>query len=380
VTGALIAGIGATEFSKDSGRSTMQLAAEACRSAILDAGLVPGDIDGLVTFTVDGNDELELMRNLGILEINWWSRTPGGGVGACATVQHAVAAITSGMADTVLVYRAFNERSQFRFGQPHERPMTAAPLDWYFTFGIDTPAKMYALWFRRYMHAFGVTNEDFGWYTVSARRYAATNPKAWFYQRPITIGDHQASRWIVEPVLRLLDCCQESDGGVALVVTRADHAPDIEQPVAIVAAADAHQRLASITANYYHDDLATYPEATACGAALFRRAGIGPADIDVAQVYENFSPLVFYVLEAFGFCRPGEAAAFVKDGNLDIDGALPTNTHGGLLGEAYIHGINSIHEAVRQVRGTAVNQVPRVEHALVSSLNSGLILGLAGGH
>ena len=174
----------------------------------------------------------------------------------------------------MLVYRAFNERSQYRFGQPHARPMGPAPLDWYYTFGIDTPAKMYALWFRRYMHAYGATNEDFGRYTVSARRYAATNPKAWFYERPITLEDHQASRWIVEPVLRLYDCCQESDGGVALVVTRADRAPDVDQPVAIVAVADAHQRLASITANYYHDDLATYPEAAACARLLFapRRA------------------------------------------------------------------------------------------------------------
>jgi acetyl-CoA acetyltransferase len=375
VTGALIAGIGATEFSKDSGRATLRLAAEASRAAILDAGLTPADIDGMVTFTVDGNDELQLMRSLGVDEINWWSRTPGGGVGACATVQHAVAAVTSGMANAVLVYRAFNERSQHRFGQPHTQPMGPAPLDWYFNFGIDTPAKMYALWFRRYMHAYGATNEDFGRYTVSARRYAATNPKAWFYERPITLDDHQASRWIVEPVLRLFDCCQESDGGVALVVTRAERAADVDQPVRIVAAADAHHRDASITSNYYHDDLATYPEAAACARLLFARAGLSPADIDVAEIYENFSPLVFLVLEAYGFCGPGEAVPFVAAGNLDAKGALPTNTHGGLLGEAYIHGINSIQEGVRQVRGTAVNQVANVDHCLVSSLNSGLVLG-----
>jgi acetyl-CoA acetyltransferase len=225
------------------------------------------------------------------------------------------------------------------------------------------------------MHAYGATNEDFGRYTVSARRYAATNPMAWFYERPITLDDHQASRWIVEPVLRLYDCCQESDGGVALVVTSAARGADAEQPVAIVAAADAHTRNASITSNYYHDDLATYPEAAACARLLFERSGLTPADIDVAEIYENFSPLVFYVLEAYGFCGPGEAASFIGGGNLDIDGALPTNTHGGLLGEAYIHGINSIQEGVRQVRGTAVNQVARVDHCLVSSLNSGLILG-----
>jgi acetyl-CoA acetyltransferase len=374
VTGTIVAGIGATEFSKSSGRSEMQLAAEASRAAILDAGLAPSDIDGMVTFTVDGNDEQELMRNVGLGPVTWWSRTPGGGTGACASVQQAVAAIASGLANAVLVYRAFNERSGYRYGQPHDA-QGPPPLDWYRNFGVDTPAKMYALWFRRYMHAFGVTNEDFGRYTVSARRYAATNPKAWFYERPITLDDHQASRWIVEPVLRLYDCCQESDGGVALVVARADRAADVDAPVAIRAVADARHADASITANYYYDDLATYPEAARCAELLFARSGLTAADIDVAEIYENFSPLVLLVLEAFGFCGPGEAASFIADGNLDLDGALPTNTHGGLLGEAYIHGINSIQEGVRQVRGTAVNQVRDVEYALVSSLNSGLVLG-----
>jgi acetyl-CoA acetyltransferase len=374
VTGTIVAGIGATEFSKQSGRSEMQLAAEASRAAILDAGLTPADVDGMVTFTVDNNDEQELMRNLGAGPVTWWSRTPGGGTGACAAIQQAVAAVRAGLANNVLVYRAFNERSGYRYGQPH----TAAgppPLDWYRNFGVDTPAKMYALWFRRYMHAFGATNEDFGRYTVSARRYAATNPKAWFHDRPITLDDHQASRWIVEPVLRLYDCCQESDGGVALVVSRAERAGDVDAPVAIRAVADARHADASITANYYYDDLATYPEAAQCARLLFERSGLTPADIDVAEIYENFSPLVFLVLEAYGFCGPGDAVGFVADGNLDIDGELPTNTHGGLLGEAYIHGINSIQEGVRQLRGSAVNQVASVDHALVSSLNSGLVLG-----
>jgi acetyl-CoA acetyltransferase len=375
VTGTIVAGIGATEFSKSSGRSEMQLAAEASRAAILDAGLTPDDIDGIVTFTVDANDEQELMRNVGLGPVTWWSRTPGGGTGACASMQHAVAAVVAGLAHNVLVYRAFNERSGYRYGQPRDQTAGAPPLDWHRNFGIDTPAKMYALWFRRYMHAFGATNEDFGRYTVSARRYAATNPKAWFYERPITLEDHQASRWIVEPVLRLYDCCQESDGGVALVVTRADRAPDVDVPVAILAVADARHRDASITANYYSDDLASYPEAAQCARLLFERSGLSPGDVDVAQIYENFSPLVFLVLEAYGFCGPGEAVPFIAEGNLDIDGALPTNTHGGLLGEAYIHGINSIQEGVRQVRGTAVNQVAGVDHSLVSSLNSGLILG-----
>ena len=131
----------------------------------------------------------------------------------------------SGQADAVLVYRAFNERSGRRFGQPQGRLPDPA-WNWYLPFGLDTPAKIYSLQFQRYMHRYGVTNEDFGRYTVVARDYAATNPLAWFHGRPITLDDHQASRWIVEPVLRLLDCCQESDGGVAVVVTTPERARD----------------------------------------------------------------------------------------------------------------------------------------------------------
>ena len=371
----IVAGIGQTEFSKDSGRSELQLAAEAWRAAIVDAGLTAADIDGMVTFTIDSSGELDLMRALGVREVRYWSRTPYGGAGANTTVQHAVMAVASGAANAVLVYRAFNERSGRRFGQPPPQTGRRA-LDWYSTFGIKTPAQMYSLWFRRYMDEFGVTNEDFGRYTVVARRHAATNPAAWFYRRPITLDDHQQSRWICEPVLRLLDCCQESDGGVALVVSRADRARDLPQPaVRIEAAADAHLGNGGVMYNYYHPDLAVFPEAEFLGRQLWERTGLGPDDIDVAMLYENFSPIVFYQLEAFGFCKRGEAKDFIADGNIDLDGALPVNTNGGLLGEAYIHGLNNIVEGVRQVRGTAANQVANVDHVLVAAGQSGLVLG-----
>ena len=237
---AIIAGIGQTEFSKNSGRSELQLAAEASIAAIRDAGLTPADIDGTVTFMQDTTDELLLIRALGIPELHFWARTPHGGAGANATVQHAAGAVISGNAKDVLIYRAFNERSGRRFGQPNAQ---STPLGWnlYLPFGLDTPAKIYSLWFQRYMHQYGLTNEDFGHYAVVARKHAATNPKAWFYQRPITLADHQNSRWIVEPILRLLDCCQESDGGVALVISTADRAADLPNPaVRINAVGDAH--------------------------------------------------------------------------------------------------------------------------------------------
>ena len=374
----IIAGIGQTEFSKSSGRSELQLAAEAGIAAIRDAGMTPGDIDGLVTFTLDTNDELLLARCLGIPEIKFWSRTPHGGAGAHTTVQHASLAVHGGSAKAVLVYRAFNERSGRRFGQPNQR-VTPPGWNWYLPFGLDVPAKTYSLAFQRYMHRYGLTNEDFGRYTVVARKHAATNPNAWFYQRPITLEDHQNSRWIVEPILRLLDCCQESDGGVAMVITSADRAADLpHKAVKIAAAADGHLRDGNVVFNYYHGDLAEFPEAKLMAKQLYDQSGLTAADMDAAMLYENFSPVVFLQLEAMGFCGPGEASDFIKDGNIDLDGSIPVNTHGGLLGEAYIHGLNNILEGVRQVRGTAVNQVKGVEHVMVAGGRSGLILAPAG--
>lgn len=374
-----IVGIGQTEFSKNSGRSELQLAAEASLAAIRDAGLEPADIDGMVTFTQDMNDELALMRCLGVEDLSWTARTPFGGGGASATVELAAAAVASGAARHVLVYRAFNERSGNRFGQPGDaaayQRMTTGP-DFHFTYGLDTPAKIYALWYQRYMRKYNVSSEDLGRYVVVARKHAATNPAAWFHGRPITLADHQASRWIVEPTLRLLDCCQESDGGVALVVSSAERAKDLRQPlVRVSAATQAQLRNGDIMFDYYHEhDLAQFAEARRMSERLWAQSGLAPTDIDVAMIYENFSPVVFLALEAHGFCGPGEAKDFIRDGHIGLDGSLPLNTHGGLLGEGYIHGVNNILEGVRQLRGTAANQVRDAQHVLVSAARSGMIL------
>jgi acetyl-CoA acetyltransferase len=374
-TRAVIAGIGHTEFSQDSGRSTLTLAAEASLAAIRDAGFSPTEVDGSVTFAMDTNDELALIRTVGIPMLRFCARTRGGGGGASATVQLAAAAIESGQADAVLVYRAFNERSQHRFGQP-VAPNPDPAWNWARPFGLDTPAKVYSLTFQRYMYEFGLTNEDFGRYTVVARDWASTNPNAQFFERPITLQDHQDSRWIVEPILRKLDCCLESDGGVAILVTGAERAADHGARAVSIEASSAvqleggHEMFA-----YYHEDLAEYPEGRRLGELLYRQAGITAADIDVAMIYENFSPIVFLQLEAFGFCGRGEAAGFIADGHIGRNGTLPVNTNGGLLGEGYIHGMNNIVEGVRQVRGTSPNQISGVEHVLVSAGRSGLILG-----
>jgi acetyl-CoA acetyltransferase len=229
------------------------------------------------------------------------------------------------------------------------------------------------------MHEFGATSEDFGRVAVADRRHAATNPKAWFYEKPITLEEHQLSRWIVEP-LHLLDCCQESDGAQAVVVTSVARARDLPHPPAVIrAAAQGAGRDQDMMTSYYRESISGLPEMGLVARQLWNTTGLGPADIDVAIIYDHFTPFVLCQLEEFGFCARGEAKDFLRDGNIELGGTLPVNTHGGQLGEAYIHGMNGIAEGVRQVRGTSVNQVDGAGHVLVTAgtgvPTSGLILG-----
>jgi acetyl-CoA acetyltransferase len=383
---AAIVGVGATEFSKDSGRSELRLAAEAVRAALADAGLTPADVDGLVTFSMDNNTEVAVARELGIPALTFFSRIQYGGGAACATVQQAAMAVATGVADVVVCYRAFNERSGHRFGQVSSalaNAPTSSGIDagWSYPMGLGTPAAQVAMVARRYMHEYGATSADFGRVAVADRKHAATNPNAFFYGKPITLEDHQASRWIVEP-LHLLDCCQESDGGVAVVVTSVERARDLPQPPAVVrAAAQGSGSDQFVMTSYYRDGLTGLPEMGIVGDQLWRQAGLAPEDVDVAVLYDHFTPFVLIQLEELGFCPRGEARHFIADGALELDGRLPFNPHGGQLGEAYIHGMNGIAEGVRQVRGAAVNQVADVEHVLVTAgtgvPTSGLILGAA---
>jgi acetyl-CoA acetyltransferase len=378
---AAIAGIGQTEFSKESGRSELQLACESVKSALDDAGLQPREVDGLVTFSMDSSEEIEVGRNLGIPRLSMFARVPYGGGGACAVVMQAAMAVATGTADVVVCYRAFNERSGMRFGGAAASATSLPPfLDMYGPYGLLTPASWVALQARRYMHEYGVTNQDFGRISVVDRKHAATNPAAWFYQRPITLEEHQQSKWIVEPVLRLLDCCQESDGGVALVVTTPERARDLRQlPALILAAAQGAADDGELMTSYYRDDITGLPEMGVVAKKLWAVSGLTPADIQTAFLYDHFTPFVLVQLEELGFCGRGEAKDFATVENLSLGGRLPINTSGGLLGEAYIHGMNGITEAVRQLRGTSCNQVKAVEHVLVTAgtgcPTSGLILG-----
>ncbi|MFI8850730.1 lipid-transfer protein [Streptomyces sp. NPDC053499] len=372
---AAVVGIGATEFSKDSGRSELKLAVEAVHAALSDAGLTPGDVDGMVTFTMDTSPEITVAQAAGVGELSFFSRVHYGGGAACATVQQAALAVACGLAETVVCYRAFNERSGRRFGagvQQREPSAEGTALGWSLPFGLLTPASWAAMAAQRYLHTYGLEPEVFGQVAVLDRKYAATNPAAYFYGRPLTLAEHAASRWIVEP-LRLLDCCQETDGGQALVVTSAERARDLPQrPALIAAAAQGAGRGQEQMTSFYRDDLSGLPEMGVVARQLWRTSGLGPGDVDMAVLYDHFTPFVLMQLEEFGFCARGTGADFVAAET------LPLNTHGGQLGEAYLHGMNGIAEAVRQLRGTSVNQVDDCARVLVTAGSgvptSGLLL------
>jgi len=384
---AAIVGIGATDFSKDSGRSELRLAAEAVLDALDDAGLSPSDVDGLTTFTMDSNTEVAVARAAGIGELKFFSKIHYGGGAACATVQQAAMAVATGVADVVVAYRAFNERSGMRFGQVQTRLVgdggaqadsTTADNAFSYPHGLSTPAAQVAMIAQRYMHLSGATSRDFGVISVADRKHAAKNPKAYFYEKPITIEDHQNSRWIAEP-LRLLDCCQETDGAVAIVVTSVERARDLKQRPAIIEAASQGSSPDQYTmVSYYRPELGL-PEMGVVGRQLWEQSGLKPSDIQTAVLYDHFTPFTLIQLEELGFCGRGEAKDFIADGAIEVGGRLPINTHGGQLGEAYIHGMNGIAEGVRQLRGTSVNPVPDVEYVLVTAgtgvPTSGLILG-----
>lgn len=377
-----VAGIGATEFSRGAGRSELQLACESIRAALTDAGLTPADVDGLVSYTIDPVSETELVRSVGFQEVAFSSRVPYGGGGSMGVLLHAAAAVASGAADVVVAYRAIKARSgpvrfgaaQINRGQNDVHSGTTS-AQWCTPYGVLTPASWMALNSTRYMHTYGATSEDFGRAVVQLRSYAATNPAAWGYGRPITLADHQQSRWIVEPCIHLLDCCQQTDGSVALVITSRERARDLANaPAVIAAAAGAGLFEQEIATDFYRPDLAVMDGSVALGAQLFERFGIKREEIDAAMIYDAFTPIFVMQLEGMGFCGLGEAKDFIAEGNLAPGGSLPCNTNGGLIGEGYIHGLNLALEATRQVRGTAANQLADPRAILVTSSRTGAIL------
>jgi acetyl-CoA acetyltransferase len=395
--------VGETRYAKWGGiddATEYQLSIQAILAALADAGLGPDDVDGLASFAEDRNDATFVAADLGLPELRYagLSWLPGGG-GACAAVSNAAAAVQSGTADVVVVYRSLCQGQFRRFGRgpgnapapgpsrvPHvrrARSILEAHVAFTMPFGMFSPPIAYAMVLRRHMHRFGTTVEQMGHVAVTTRAHAARNPRAVMGDRPMTMDDYLASRLVSEP-FRLFDCCLENDGACAVVVTTAERAADTAKgPVTVLAGAQGalrgfgHGQYSNVS---MPDDDYASAGARGVAARLWAHAGIGPGDVDVAQVYDHFTGLVLLSLEDFGFCERGEGGPFAASGALAWpDGALPTNTHGGSLSEAYIHGLNHVVEGVRQLRGESTCQVEGAETCLVTSAagvpTSALVLG-----
>jgi len=381
---AAIVGIGQTKFTKNSGVSELALAAEAVSKAIDDAGLDPSQVGGLTTFQLDTNDEVDVARAVGLGELSFFSRIGYGGGAAIGIMHQAAMAVATGAADYVVAYRALNGRSGQRYSDGVSGDIVTADLihwSWYMPWGLLTPASWVAMFTQRYIHETGTKPEDLAQVAISTRNHAVNNPDAFFYKRPLTLDEYMNARWIAEP-LRLYDCCQETDGGCAVVVTTPERARDLKQPaVTIRSVAQGMGADQEQMTSFYRPDIHTLPEMELVAKQVWEMAGVGPADMDAAVIYDAFSSIVLMQLESFGFCKPGEGKDFVQGGALEVGGRLPTNTHGGQLSEAYIHGVNGIVEGVRLVRGTSTNQPEKNDHVLVTAgvgvPTSAMVLGKA---
>jgi acetyl-CoA acetyltransferase len=354
-----IAGVGETEYSRDSGRSELQLSLEAISAALDDAGIDRSEVDGLMRWTVDTSAEATVAANLGVRDLAWFGEVNQAGNVGAALVTSAAAAIHAGLANVIVIYRGVNGRSGRRYGRG-DVTGRGGRGGGAFTepFGLLTPQHGLALVTRRRMHETGVTSRQFGMVAVTERAHANRNPRATFYERPLTIEDHQQSRLVVDP-FHLFDCCLETDGAGALVVTSAERARERGGPVATILAA---------AQNGYGRRGYVDTAAVNLAPRLWAQAGLAPSDIDVAQIYDHFAPFVIFALEDYGFVERGEGGPFVEAGGASWEGgALPVNTSGGHLSEAYLQGMNQLIEGVRQARGESTSQVADAQFSFVDT-------------
>jgi len=368
-----IVGIGATDFSRCSGRSELTLAVEASLAAIADAGLSTRDIDGIVKCDMDFVAHNDLAHALGLPELSYWGETGTGGGAPCGMVGQAIGAVLSGQADNVLVFRSINGRTGTRYGQGDgqgaERGGNGTYNEFFLPFGLSTPGQMWSLMARRHMIEFGTTQDQLGAIAVACRRRANANPSAQMHGRGMTLDDYLASPPVTAP-LRLFDYCIETDGACAIVVTSTERARDLRQPPCVVRAVaqgvQGGMQPGVAFPTLMRDSITTMPSAVVA-RRLYERAGLGPEDIDVAQFYDCFTITVLVQLEDYGFCEKGEGGPFAASGAIEPNGPLPINTAGGHLSEGYIHGLNHIVEGVRQIRHVSTSQVAGAEVCLVTS-------------
>ncbi len=357
-----VTGVGETEYMRGTDRTPLSLQHEASLRAIEDAGLKPTDIDGVIPYGHGAVAE-DFVTNFGIPDLRFSATTPMGGASAVAAIQCAAAAISAGVCNHVLLSIGRTGYSGGRIGaRVQQMPQFRIIGEFEMPSGAIAPAQLYAPMARRHMELYGTRSRQFAEIAVSTRANASRNPNATM-RKLITVDDHQASRMISDP-LRLLDCSLESDGGAAVIISAAERAKDMQkQPVVVMGVAEGHPD--SPSAITQRDDMTTLGLAKAAPKA-FAMAGVTHDDIDVAEIYDCFTYIVLCQLEDAGFCRKGEGGPFVESGAVRLDGKLPVNTHGGLLSQAHMAGMNHIVELVRQLRGEASAQVKDAEIGLVT--------------
>jgi acetyl-CoA acetyltransferase len=362
-----IAGIGQTAFAKALPMTELEMACVAIKAALDDAGVAPAEVDGLASYTLEPFVEVEVGRNLGLGDVTFFSQVGYGGGAGCGVVGHAAMAVATGQANVAIAWRSRKRGAATTrpWAQVGERLSGAG--QWSRPWGLLRPVDEIAMLARRYMFQYGATRDHLANVALASRAHANRNPAALMYDKPMTREQYHAARWVSEP-LCLFDNCLETDGAVACVVVSAERAADLRQPAVLIHAfgQGLNQQHQTMT-NYHRDDPLLGP-AWACSKVLWRHADFGPADVKVAQIYDAFSPLIPLSLEGYGFCPRGEGAEFTSDGRLEWpNGALPVNTSGGGMSEAYVHGFNLIAEGVRQMRGTSTSQVDQADTCLVTS-------------
>ena len=361
-----IVGVGETEYSRGSGRSTRAMAVEAIRKAIEDAGLMPRDVDGLMSYQIgDSVASTSVMYDLGIRP-NFHMDVFGGGSSAEALLGLAMGAVEVGMCETVAIFRSMNGYSQFRMSSKEAGETT--PVSGLEVmrrpYGVFMPIQSFAFSFARHMMQYGVTNEHLAQIKVAHSNHASNNPKA-LMKRRVTVEDVLDSRWIVKPCAHLLDCCLETDNATCIIVTSAERAKDLRhRPAHIMAVqgrvckpgGDFHYQQGPITqvAGHY------------AGPRIFEMAGITPDDIDVTGCYDAFTYTALLQFEDYGFCKKGDGKDYVSSGIINLGGTRPNNTSGGQLCEAYTHGMNLVIENVRQLRGQVDDSCPNWEDGIHS--------------
>jgi len=396
---AHIVGVGESQYTKwgKIGDITEHaLAHQAIMKAVADAGLSVDDVDGLASFAEDRNEAIFIAAELGIPELRFGNMVwmPGGG-GGCAAVSNAAMAVETGQAEVVVVYRSLCQGQFMRFGHAAElmantggaaaepppvsfsqaNSLMLAAMGMVMPFGMLTGAAAFALPFRRHMHKYGTTSEHLGKIAVTFREHANNNPRAVLKDKPLTLEQHQASRMIADP-FRLFDCCMENDGACAVVITTEERAKDLAKargrtPVEIVATVQGAPKgysFGSFTNANIDDDIYATGGTEQMANRLWQKADMKPSDIDVAQIYDHFTGSVLMQLEDFGFCKRGEGGDFIDSGALSVKGgSLPTNTSGGSLSEAYMHGLNHVLEGARSLWGESCNPVKNAKACLVTS-------------